>query len=213
MGSIAVMKRPGVLGGEVVNVIDEYITNYNLSVYNEGDYEQLLKDNNVPELIIIDIGFNVNYLKIIDFFLERKSKVITYVQHTKKTTPLLVKLFDRGLHGYFDFEMEINELVTAIKKVLNGGNYIHPNLSAVLLNEYIRLKGERVERPCGVLTEREWEVLELIVQGMENDKIGELLFISPTTVTNHVSSILRKLNVDNRTRAASLALKNRWITL
>lgn len=213
MRKIAIIKRPGVLGEEVVNVINDYIKNYTLSVYEEQNYEQLFHSHKIPELLVVDVGFNINYLKVIDFFLERKRKVIIYMKHTEKTTPLLIKLFDKGLHGYFDFEMEVTELVTAIKKVLNGGNYIHPNLSCVLLNEYIRLKGEKAERPNGILTEREWEVLELIVQGMENDKIGQLLFISPTTVTNHVSSILRKLNVENRTRAASLALKNRWITL
>lgn len=213
MRSIAVIKKSGVLGGEVVNVIHDYIKDYTLSVYNEKDYDQLFLRNRIPELVIVDIGFDYNYLKVIDFVMKKKSKVITYIQHTSKTTPLLIKLFDRGLSGYFDVEMEVNELVSAIKKVLNGGNYIHPNLSAVLLQEYVRLKGEKAERPCGVLTDREWEVLELIVQGMENDKIGKLLFISPTTVTNHVSSILRKFNVENRTRAASLALKNRWITL
>lgn len=212
MGNIAVIRRPGVLGEEIVNVIHNYISDYRLSVYSDSDCEILLNKNNLPELLIVDMEFNSNHLKIIDYFLESKSKVITYIQHTNKTTPLLIKLFDRGLHGYFDFEMEVNELVDAIKRVLGGGNYIHPNLSAVLLNEYIRVKGQKAERPHGILTEREWEVLELIVQGKENDKIGQKLFISPTTVTNHVSSILRKLNVENRTRAASLAMKNRWIT-
>lgn len=213
MGSIAVIKRSGVLGKEVVNVIRNHISSYNLNVYSENNYKQLMSNRETPDLLIVDINLNSNYLNLIDFFMNKKSKVITYIQNTKKTTPLLIKLFDRGLHGYFDFEMEVNELVKAIKKVLNGGNYIHPNLSDVLLNEYIRLKGTKADRPEGILTEREWEVLELIVQGMENDEIGEYLYISPTTVTNHVSSILRKLEVENRTRAASLALKNRWITL
>lgn len=213
MGNIAVIRRPGVLGEEIVNVINNYIDGYQLTVYSENDYEQLLNGDRSPELLIVDFGFNMDHLNTIDFFLKKESKIITYVQHTNKTTPLLIKLFERGLHGYFDFEMEVNELVGAIKRVLGGGSYIHPNLSAVLLNEYIRVKGKKIERPHGVLTEREWEVLELIVQGKENDKIGKLLFISPTTVTNHVSSILRKLNVENRTKAASLALKNRWITL
>lgn len=212
MGSIAVIKKPGVLGEEIVNVIYDHIKCHTLSVYSKGNYEQLLFEDYTPELIIIDIDSDINYLKVIDYFLDKNSKVIIYIRHTEKTTPLLIKLFEKGLNGYFDFEMEVNELVTAINRVLNGGSYIHPNLSPVLLNEYIRVKGKKAERPHGILTNREWEVLELIVQGMENDRIGKVLFISPTTVTNHVSSILRKFNVENRTRAASLALKNRWIT-
>src|SRR5699024_1463306 len=105
------------------------------------------------------------------FFLEKKSKIITYVQNTTNSLPLLIKLFDKGLHGYFDFEMEVNEIIKAIEKVLKGSHYIHPNLSNVLLDEYIRLKGHKVEKPEGMLTEREWEVLELIVEGKENEQI------------------------------------------
>src|SRR5690625_1433328 len=181
MGSIAVIKRSGVLGKEVVNVIRNHMSTYNVNVYSENNYKQLLDNKETPDLLIIDINLNGNYLKLIDFFMNKKSKIITYIQHTKKMTPLLIKLFDRGLNGYFDFEMEVNELIRAIKKVLNGENYIHPNLSNILLNEYIRLKGLKTERPDGILTEREWDVLELIVQGMENDEIGEYLYISPTT--------------------------------
>lgn len=213
MGSIAVIKKQGVLGKEIINVINDHIKSYRLNVYSENNYKELLNGRDTPELLIIDIDLNINYLNLIDFFLNKNSKIITYIQNKQQMAPHLIKLFDKGLHGYFDFEMEVPELVKAIKTVLAGGSYIHPNLSGVLLGEYTRLRGTVVERPDGVLTNREWEVLELIVQGMENDSIGELLYISPTTVTNHVSSILRKLNVENRTKAASLALKNRWITL
>jgi NarL family two-component system response regulator LiaR len=60
-------------------------------------------------------------------------------------------------------------------------------------------------------TERELDVLRLLVQGKSNPEIGQALFISPTTVRSHVTSILTKLNVANRTQAAVVAQELRLV--
>ncbi|MNW14545.1 Transcriptional regulatory protein DegU [compost metagenome] len=63
------------------------------------------------------------------------------------------------------------------------------------------------------LTKREAEVLRLMAEGRSNKSIGEFLYISEKTVKNHVSSILQKLEVDDRTQAVITAIKNGWVTL
>ena len=63
------------------------------------------------------------------------------------------------------------------------------------------------------LTAREHEVLRLIAQGLSNQEIGKQLFIGERTVRNHVSSILAKLHLANRTQAALHALRQGWATL
>ena len=63
------------------------------------------------------------------------------------------------------------------------------------------------------LTRREAEVLRLMAEGKSNKLIGEFLYISEKTVKNHVSSILQKMEVDDRTQAVIIAIKNGWVTL
>src|SRR5699024_9241864 len=132
MSSIAMIKRPGVLREKMINVIHENLTDYALLVYSEQDYELLF--NKKPEMIIVDINLDINTLQLIDHFTNKNVKVITHIQYTNKVNSLLIKLFDLGLEGYFDYEMETGELISAIKSVLNGNRYIHPNLGGLLLN-------------------------------------------------------------------------------
>lgn len=61
------------------------------------------------------------------------------------------------------------------------------------------------------MTRRECEVLQLLAYGKSNRAIGEALCISEKTVKNHVSSILQKLNVNDRTQAVVVAIKNGWV--
>ncbi|CRH76001.1 Spore germination protein gerE [Chlamydia trachomatis] len=61
------------------------------------------------------------------------------------------------------------------------------------------------------MTRRECEVLQLLADGKSNRAIGETLYISEKTVKNHVSNILQKMNVNDRTQAVVLAIKNGWV--
>src|SRR5699024_9926552 len=70
---------------------------------------------------------------------------------------------------------------------------------------------DEVNRPLHLLTKRECEVLQLLAEGNSNEKIARKLKVSESTVKNHVASILRKMNVADRTIAAITAIKNRWV--
>ncbi|AHC43831.1 LuxR family transcriptional regulator [Bacillus licheniformis LMG 7559] len=64
-----------------------------------------------------------------------------------------------------------------------------------------------------MLTRRECEVLQMLADGKSNRGIGESLFISEKTVKNHVSNILQKMNVNDRTQAVVVAIKNGWVEM
>ena len=68
-----------------------------------------------------------------------------------------------------------------------------------------------IRRPLHLLTRRECEVLQLLADGKSNRAIGETLYISEKTVKNHVSNILQKMNVNDRTQAVVMAIKNGWV--
>ena len=76
---------------------------------------------------------------------------------------------------------------------------------------YISFHQTEIRRPYHLLTKRESEVLQLLTDGQSNRVIGETLFISEKTVKNHVSSILQKMQVNDRTQAVVTAIKNGWV--
>jgi NarL family two-component system response regulator LiaR len=97
------------------------------------------------------------------------------------------------------------ELIKAIRNVYEGKSSLHPDIALKLVQELSRPSGlPPTEEP---LTEREVEVVQLVAQGMSNQEIAERLTITERTVRAHVSSILSKLHLANRTQAALYALK------
>ncbi|MBD2120406.1 MULTISPECIES: response regulator transcription factor [Trichocoleus] len=102
-----------------------------------------------------------------------------------------------GAKGYLLKDSEPEELLTAIRTVIRGQQYIPLNVAAKL--------AQRMTAP--ELSDRELEVLQLVGQGMSNQEISTALNISESTVKTHINRILSKLDVKDRTRAAIIALK------
>jgi len=189
---------------------------------DDGSDAITLVEEYKPDVIIMDINMpNINGVEATRQLIERypDSKVIilsihddeNYVSHALKT----------GASGYLLKEMDADALVDAVKVVADGGAYLHPKVTHNLVNEYRRLAGDQSEnayaqqveirRPLHLLTRRECEVLQLLADGKSNRGIGEAIFISEKTVKNHVSNILQKMNVNDRTQAVVVAIKNGWV--
>lgn len=109
----------------------------------------------------------------------------------------LRQAFEAGATGYLVKEAVDVELVLAIRQVAGGEHYVHPTLGAMLLAP--DAPAARLAGPRGELSERELEVLSLIVIGLTNTEIAERLFVSVRTVETHRAHINQKLCV--RTRA------------
>lgn len=175
-----------------------------------------------PDVVLLDINMKeVNGIEatrqLVEAFPNTKVMILSihddesYVTHALKT----------GASGYMLKEMDSDELIEAVKIVADGGSYIHPKVTHKLVNEYRRIvnsgsKGmgyqqPEVQMPLHLLTSRECEVLQLLSDGKSNRSIGDALFISEKTVKNHVSNILQKMNVNDRTQAVVTAIKNGWV--
>jgi NarL family two-component system response regulator LiaR len=107
-----------------------------------------------------------------------------------------------GAISYLLKNVSIDELAKAIRNAHKGRAIIAPEATEVLISAVTRPPA-----PGHDLTDREREVLGLIVDGLSNQEIGERLVISHSTVKNHVSSILSKLGASNRAEAVAMALK------
>jgi DNA-binding NarL/FixJ family response regulator len=114
-----------------------------------------------------------------------------------------------GASGYLLKDAAIETIVAGVRATMQGESLVAPELAGKLLR---RMRGRRVEggpaRPR--LTKRERQVLELMIDGRDNAEIARALFISQSTVKNHVASILAKLEVDNRVQAVVRAVRE-WM--
>lgn len=190
---------------------------------DDGSEAMDLVETHKPDVVIMDINMpNMNGVEATKMLVSRypETKVIilsihddeNYVQHALKT----------GAQGYLLKEMDADALIDAVRVVAEGGSYLHPKVTHNLVKEYRRLASEEgadrdsvhtieIRRPLHLLTRRECEVLQLLADGKSNRAIGETLYISEKTVKNHVSNILQKMNVNDRTQAVVLAIKNGWV--
>ncbi len=110
-----------------------------------------------------------------------------------------------GALGYLLKDSSPDDLVDAIRSVYRGNLFIPQALANELMQP------QTPTPTSSQFTERELDVLRLLVQGKSNPEIGQALFISPTTVRSHVTSILTRLNVANRTQAAVVAQELRLV--
>ncbi|WP_260286779.1 response regulator [Peribacillus aracenensis] len=190
---------------------------------DDGSEAMDLVETHKPDVVIMDINMpTMNGVEATKMLVNRypETKVIilsihddeNYVQHALKT----------GAQGYLLKEMDADALIDAVRVVAEGGSYLHPKVTHNLVKEYRRLAAEEgadrdsvhtieIRRPLHLLTRRECEVLQLLADGKSNRAIGETLYISEKTVKNHVSNILQKMNVNDRTQAVVLAIKNGWV--
>jgi NarL family two-component system response regulator LiaR len=119
-----------------------------------------------------------------------------------------------GACGYLLKDIQPRDLVQAIRETHLGKTQLHPDIAKRLMQAVSEEEMIIEKKPAPIpdelkeLTEREREVLEYIAQGYTNREIAEKMVISEKTVKTHVSNLLDKLNLDDRTRAAIWALKH-----
>jgi DNA-binding NarL/FixJ family response regulator len=117
-----------------------------------------------------------------------------------------------GASGYVLKEAPVEEVVAGIRAAAAGQSLISPRIATMLLQRIRDAAGAvDMELAPANLSARELEVLSLMAEGMSNHEIADVLVISPSTVHNHISSILMKLQVENRVQAAVRAVRDRLI--
>lgn len=180
---------------------------------SDGDEAIKVVMDKKPQVLLLDI--NMPKLNGIEVTKALKSKgidseiVILTVYDDREYLLELIKL---GISGYILKDIEPQGLIEAVRSASRGETYIQPNLTRALVAEYNRLtqpiSGRGINKN---LTVREKEVVKYIAEGMSNGEISHKLGISDKTVKNHVSSILRKLNLMDRTQVAVFAIKNKLV--
>lgn len=171
-----------------------------------------------PDVVLMDLGLpGINGIEATQQIktFDENIKVIILTSHDRDEEVLAA--LGSGANAYCLKDIEPNTLVSVIKTVSEGAAWLDPAIAKVALNLFPRPESTKVlysnEAPDAraQLTERELEVLRLLVKGKSNTEIAKDLIVSVHTAKAHVCSILQKLCVDDRVQAAVKAIRENII--
>ncbi|MEH7352527.1 response regulator transcription factor [Neobacillus drentensis] len=122
----------------------------------------------------------------------------------------VIPALEAGASGFQLKDIQPDELVVSINKIMSGENQLHPTATSHLLAN-LSNKSKQEKNLLEELTKRELDVLKEIAKGKSNKEIASSLFITEKTVKTHVSNLLAKLELADRTQAALYAVKNKLV--
>lgn len=170
--------------------------------------------NQSPDVAIVDIGLlDISGVKVIEKIKQSgaKTKIIALTSHSDLS--YVTGALNAGADAYILKDISDDDLICAIKNVAKGAIFIDGRVSEVFKNNIFKENNQKKHSRASFkeqhanLTEREYEVLKLVVEGKSNQQIADILSISEHTSKAHVCSIIQKLVVDDRTQAAVKALR------
>lgn len=130
-------------------------------------------------------------------------RVVMLTSHTSETE--VIAALSSGADAYCIKGSNIDRLVGAIAAAQEGAVYLDPQIARRVIEH---LRPPTPTSPVGQLSQRELEVLKLMVEGRSNPEIAAVLYLSPNTVKTHIRGIMNKLAVDDRVQAAVVALRS-----
>lgn len=162
----------------------------------------------VPDVILMDMVMpGMDGATATRAIRQKFPQVQVIVLTSFKEGELIKNALDAGAIGYLLKDVSADDLARAIRAAHSGRATLSSEAAQVLIET-----ANQTPAPGFDLTEREREVLRLMIEGLNNTQIAGKLTVSPSTIKSHVSNILSKLGVASRTEAVTLALRNR-ITL
>lgn len=161
-----------------------------------------------PDIVLMDDRLpTLDGLEALEQIVAARPEARVLVMAGLASEERALQAFRLGARGYVPKRGGLAVLPRAIRTVMEGEAWMERRLSGRLVEELAQLTRRAAEQPEASLSAREREVLGLMGCGMTNTQIARRLFLSPYTVKIHVSNILRKLGVPNRTEAALFAMK------
>jgi len=171
-----------------------------IDVVAEADNSQqllnLLKDNEV-DLLLLDLNMpGCSGIELITQLRSHYPDLPILVLSMHNELQIVARALKVGASGYLTKDNEPEILLSAIRKVAAGGRFIDPKLAENLVFEF---EGLDEKKPHEKLSEREFEVMKLLVSGKSVNEIADALFISNKTVSTHKTHLLKKLHLNNIT--------------
>ncbi|MBE9072161.1 response regulator transcription factor [Microcystis sp. LEGE 08355] len=161
-----------------------------------------------PDLVVMDIG-----LPRLDGIAATKQikeglanvHVVMLTSHTMQQE--VIAALASGADAYCIKGASLDRLLAAIEAAKDGATYLDPQIARLVMDN-LKAPAVQPNPNLALLSEREMEVLKLIVEGKSNAEIAEKLYLSTNTIKTHVRGIMNKLAVDDRVQAAVIALRS-----
>ena len=176
-----------------------------------------------PDVVLMDIGLpQIDGIKALSLIKEQAPDIKVLMFTSSSSEDDIFNSLSAGADGYIMKGADKNLLIAALQAVSEGAAWLDPAIARLVLssvkkqpsynaaNETDYTRAKKIKNNYG-LTERELEVLSLIVEGLNNQQIAQKLCVEISTAKAHVHSILQKLDVKNRTQASRQAVKEGFV--
>jgi DNA-binding NarL/FixJ family response regulator len=167
-----------------------------LNKVKANDYDMILLDISMP---------GRNWIEVLKELREQKPDLPVLIISMHKEEEYIVRALKAGAAGYLTKESLPGELITAVKKIHQGGKYITISIAEKLAFHL----DKNIEKPLHqTLSDREYQVLVLIAKGKSTKEIAEELYLSGNTISTYRTRILEKMDMKNTAELIHYALKN-----
>ncbi|MCA9875234.1 MAG: response regulator transcription factor [Anaerolineales bacterium] len=162
-----------------------------------------------PDVVVMDITMPLlNGLEATRQIKRRWPSIHVVMLTIHTTEEYIFQILQAGASGYVVKQAAPSELVMAIRAAYDGETFLSPSISQTVIREYIaHAQSASCENTADVLTEREYEICQLLVEGYSSREIADMLVISIKTVETHRGNLLRKLDIDNLADLTKYAIR------
>ena len=166
-----------------------------------------------PDLVLMDIQMpEVNGVEATAMIKKDFPHIKIIVLTTFNDDEYIYDALKNGASGYLLKDTSPIEILNAVRTVYDGGALIQSQVAVKVLDKFSQLANETVDKDVDpkaeLLTDREIEICRLIAEGKNNQEIAEVLFLSQGTVKNHITRVLEKLDLRDRTQLAIFTIRN-----
>ncbi len=193
---------------EAINKSSDINCNYTFSS-GEAALDFIEKEELVPDIILLDIGLpGMSGIELIPELkkLSLSSKIIIITIHDDDEN--VFNAICAGASGYLLKDLSSDRIVASINEVMNGGAPMNSHIAKKVLNMF---RDQNIKSDGYDLSEREKEILSLLIDGLNKKQIAEKIFLSHHTVDSHIRNIYAKLEVHSRSSAISKAIREKLL--
>ena len=162
-----------------------------------------------PDVVVMDLNMpRMDGIDATSEIMKADRPPVVLVLTVSTTSDDVLDAIAAGAAGYLLKDAEASEIVNAVRSASEGRSPLSPTIAGAVVRR-VREQTVTTEHPEDVLalTARETEILRLVAHGRDNTEIAQELYLSPSTVKNHVSRLLEKLGAENRVQAAVIGVR------
>jgi len=182
----------------------------------DGSEGLLLAQKLKPDIVLMDVSLpTLDGIEVARQIHDRMPQVRVLMLSMHDNEEYVFRALQAGACGYVLKQSTSTELVLALRAVAAGSTFLSPDISQILIGDYLRRAETRsdADEALDILTPRERQVLQLITKGFSNRQIAARLQISIKTVETHRGNMMRKLDVHDRAELVKFAIDSGLVTL